>query len=133
MDTLPGHFIRYISPAPGQLIELLVDTLGSEFGRVLFSEMPFCRFWLLTSVGFPSSQTGLHILTDSIFFVSFFLFLHRAAATWLIVRTSNDAFYLINNSVLFVREALTSCSFWKTFEVITEILYSASSPATHYF
>lgn len=60
MDTLPGHFIRYIWQAPGQLIKLLVNTLSSEFGRVLFSEMLFCRFWLLTSVivvGIPLSQT----------------------------------------------------------------------------
>lgn len=64
MDTLPGHFIRYIWQAPGQLIKLLVNTLSSEFGRVLFSEMLFCRFWLLTSVivvGFPLSQTDRHI------------------------------------------------------------------------
>lgn len=93
MDTLPGHFIRYISAANGVVGEytrLRVWThsvFRNAFLQILVVNIGYCYC--------PLSQTGLHILTDSIF--SFLFFLHRAAATWLIVRTSNDAFYLINN------------------------------------
>lgn len=76
MDTLPGHFIRYISTAPGQLIESLEDTLGSEFGRVSVFRNAFLRI-LVVNIGYCRwlsvvSSRSAHYDRQH-FFVSFFV------------------------------------------------------------
>lgn len=78
MDTLPGHFIRYISPAPGQLIELLVDTLGSRvwtrsvfrnsaFLQILVVNIGYCR-WLSVVSNRSAHSDRQHFLIVSFFF-----------------------------------------------------------------
>lgn len=57
MNTLSGHFIRYISPVAGQPIKMLVNTLLFCFHRDVSAGLGCC-----VDAGFTSSPNSLHIL-----------------------------------------------------------------------